>query len=290
VTDCDDVGVGVAVGAGDGLAVGAGVWVGGAGVGVGGSVGVGVGSGVVVGVSVGVGVGLAVGVGVGVGVSLGVGAGVGVGSGVGLAVGAAVGVVVGVGVAVGGGAVGAGVGVRVGSGGGVGSGSTPAGTTVASRWMYATVGTRLIASMPGAFANPAALSISASPATGVPYRRRRSSASLARLTFAPTTNGAAGCCISTMTGRSESGWACMRSLSAGSILSDATVPARAGEPFGTRTSASMTSTPAMLSGRLSLIPFRPSPGRCPESAAMRSRTCCLARGQATQPTCGRRAS
>jgi hypothetical protein len=87
-----------------------------------------------------------------------------------------VGVGIGVGIGVG---VGVGAGVKVGSGGSVGSGSSAnvdelseraaaAGATVLSRWMYATVGARLIASMPAAFANPAALSISASPATGVP--------------------------------------------------------------------------------------------------------------------------
>src|SRR2546425_3734739 len=231
------VGGGVGVGSGVGLGVGVGVGVG-AGVGLG--VGVGVGVSVGAGVGVGVGAGVGLGVGVGVGVAVGTGVGVGVGSGVGLAVGTGVGVGVGTGVG-----VGVGGGVRVGSGGGVGSRSAPAGTTVASRWMYATVGTRLIASIPGAFANPAALSIRASPATGVPYKRSRSRASLARSTFAPPTKGAAGCCISTMTGRSESGWACMRSLSAGSIFSEATVWARAGGPVGTKTSASVMRTPVM---------------------------------------------
>jgi hypothetical protein len=42
--------------------------------------------------------------------------------------------------------------------------------------MYATVGTRLMALMPAAFANPAAALMSASPATGVPLRRSSSSA------------------------------------------------------------------------------------------------------------------
>jgi len=64
-------------------------------------------------------------------------------------------------------------GVKVGSGGisdatrGI-TVPSDSGATVASWWTYATVGTRLSALMPLAFANPAALSMSDSPATGVP--------------------------------------------------------------------------------------------------------------------------
>src|SRR5213083_932437 len=98
--------------------------------------------------------------------------------------------------------------------------------------MYATVGTRLIALTPAAFAKPAALSMRASPATGVPFRRSRSRASLARFTFATPVNGGLGGCISTMTGKSVNGRALINDCSAGSILSSAAESARAGGAIG----------------------------------------------------------
>jgi len=90
----------------------------------------------------------------------------------------------------------------------------------------------LIACIPGAFANPAALSMSASPATGVPYKRSKSIASFARPTFGAAANGAAAGCISTMTGKSETGFACMSWRSAGSILSGTIDSARTVEAVG----------------------------------------------------------
>ena len=100
--------------------------------------------------------------------------------------------------------------------------------------MYATVGTRLIASIPAAFANPAALPRSGSPTAAAPFSRSRSSAWLARSTF-PTL--AVGGCISTMTGNSASGRAVIMVWSAGSIFSGAFVSAREGGSIGTRARA-----------------------------------------------------
>jgi hypothetical protein len=87
--------------------------------------------------------------------------------------------------------------------------------------MYATAGTRLSAEIPLAFAKPAAPLISDKVATGVPYWRSRSSAAFARSTFGALKNGAAGCCISTITGNRTSVSDDILLASAGSIFSEA---------------------------------------------------------------------